>query len=157
MIGNGSLVLIDEPEISLHPEWQVKYIDLLVKTFGRYRGCHFVVATHSPMVISELPAHAQVVSLDQDGLPPTRDLQGQSADFLLAEAFGLPTNGNLYIKNRIVEALRLVANGKARSKEFTEILTDLQKFEMDLDDDDPSKVIIANLQEVSDRAGRKAS
>lgn len=155
VIDNGSLLLIDEPELSLHPEWQVKYIDLLVKTFGRYRGCHFVVATHSPMVISELPSHAEVISLDQDGLPPTRELQGQSADFLLAEAFGLPTNGNLYIKDRIVEALRLVANGKARSTQFKEILNDLQKFEGGLGDDDPSKTIIANLQEVADHAGIK--
>lgn len=156
VISNGSLVLIDEPELSLHPEWQVKYIDLLVKTFGRYSGCHFVVATHSPMVISELPVHAEVVSLDQEGLLPTSELKGQSADFLLAEAFGLPTNGNLYIKNRIVEALRLVANGKAKSAQFSEILFDLQKFEGSLDDDDPSKTIIANLQEVADHAGRQA-
>jgi predicted ATPase len=154
VIDNGSLVLIDEPELSLHPEWQVKYIDLLVKTFGRYRGCHFVVATHSPMVISELPTHAEVVSLDQDGLPPTRDMQGQSADFLLAEAFGLATNGNLYIKGRIVDALRLVANGKANSVEFKVTLNDLKKFEKDLDDEDPSKEIISNLQEVADCAGR---
>jgi predicted ATPase len=155
VIGNGSLVLIDEPELSLHPEWQVKYIDLLVKTFGRYRGCHFVIATHSPMVISELPAYAEVVSLDQDGLPPKQDLRGQSSDFLLAEAFGLPTNGNLYIKDRIIDALRLVGDGKAKSDEFTEILTDLQKFEGRLNDDDPSKTIIANLQDVADHAGRK--
>lgn len=154
VIDNGSLVLIDEPELSLHPEWQVKYVDLLVKTFGRYRGCHFVVATHSPMVISELPTHAEVVSLDQDGLPPTRDMQGQSADFLLAEAFGLATNGNLYIKSRIVDALRLVANGKANSVEFKVTLNDLKKFEKDLDDEDPSKEIISNLQEVADCAGR---
>ena len=154
VISNGSLVLIDEPELSLHPEWQIKYIDLLIKTFGRYRGCHFVVATHSPLVISELPTHAQVISLDQDRLSPTRELRGQSADFLLAEAFGLPTNGNLYVKGRIVEALRLVANGKSRSTQFKEILVDLQRFERDLDDDDPSKTIIANLQEVADHAGQ---
>lgn len=157
VIGNGSLVLIDEPELSLHPEWQVKYVDLLVKTFSRYEGCHFVVATHSPMVISELPPHAEVVSLDQGGLPPTHELQGQSADFLLAEAFGLPTNGNLHIKNRIIDALRLVANGHAKSEEFNQILKDLLKFESDLDEDDPSKTIITNLQEVADLAGKKAS
>jgi len=154
VINNGSLVLIDEPELSLHPEWQVKYIDLLAKTFGRYRGCHFVVATHSPLVISELPIHAEVISLDQDGLPATRELRGQSADFLLAETFGLPTNGNLYIKGLIVEALRLVANGKSKSAQFNSVLNNLRKFEGDLDEEDPSKIIISNLQEVADHAGR---
>lgn len=154
VISNGSLVLIDEPELSLHPEWQVKYIDLLVKTFARYRGCHFVVATHSPMVISELPAHANIISLDQEKLPPARELQGQSADYLLAEAFGLPTNGNLYVKERIVEALRLVANGKAHSRDFADTLADLRKFVDDLADDDPSKTIINNLQDVANHAGK---
>lgn len=155
VIENGSLVLIDEPELSLHPEWQVKYIDLLVRTFARYSGCHFVVATHSPMVISELPDHAEVISLDQDGLPPTHSLQGQSSDFLLAEAFGMPTNGNLHIKGRTIEALRLVANGKAKSSEFKTILNDLKKFAPDLSEDDPAKTIISNLQEVADQAGSK--
>lgn len=154
VISNGSLVLIDEPELSLHPEWQIKYIDLLIKTFGRYYGCHFIVATHSPLVISELPAHAEVISLDHDDVPSTKELQGQSADFLLAEAFGLPTNGNLHIKGLIVEALRLVANGKSRSAEFNKILTDLKRFLNDLDDTDPAKTIIVNLQDVANHAGR---
>jgi ABC-type transporter Mla subunit MlaD len=48
-----------------------------------------------------------------------------------------------------------VGDGKAKSDEFTEILTDLQKFEGRLNDDDPSKTIIANLQDVADHAGRK--
>lgn len=57
-IQDGSLVLIDEPELSLHPDWQIRYIDLLLDTFRGYRGCHFLIATHSPLVISELPSHA---------------------------------------------------------------------------------------------------
>ena len=153
VIGNGSLVLIDEPEISLHPEWQVKYIDLLARTFERYQGCQFIVATHSPLVISELPEHAQIVSLDNDGLQHSTSLQGRSADFLLAAAFGIPTAGNLYIRDRVVEALRLVANGKSRSGEFLAILRELQRYEKELDVDDPVKAIIANLQDVAKFAG----
>jgi predicted ATPase len=155
VIKNGSLILIDEPELSLHPEWQIKYVDLLVRTFSRYTGCHFVVATHSPMVISELPVHADVISLENDTLPPTHEMQGKSADFLLAEAFGLPTNNNLYIKNRIVDALRLVAEGKAKSDQFSEVLEDLQRLEGGLEEGDPSKTIIENLQQVADQAGTK--
>lgn len=157
VISNGSLVLIDEPELSLHPEWQVRYVDLLVRTFARYRGCHFVVATHSPMVISELPEHAEVISLDQEQLPPATELKGQSADYLLAEAFGMPTNGNLYIKQLIVDALRLVANGKAKSAKFAGTLRELEKFVDALEDEDPSKTIINSLQEVADHAGSAVS
>ncbi|MCL1811740.1 MAG: ATP-binding protein [Methanomassiliicoccaceae archaeon] len=48
----GSLVIIDEPEISLHVGWQQR----LGKTFSdiaRLRDMHIVVATHSPQVIHD--------------------------------------------------------------------------------------------------------
>ena len=48
----GSLIIIDEPEISLHVGWQQR----LGKTFSdvaRLRGMHVVVATHSPQVIHD--------------------------------------------------------------------------------------------------------
>ncbi|MFV3314211.1 AAA family ATPase [Pseudomonas sp. NY15374] len=46
----GSLVLIDEPEISFHPEWQEKFLDIL-ESIREINGFSTVVATHSPMVI----------------------------------------------------------------------------------------------------------
>ena len=95
-----------------------------------------MLATHSPLVISELPQNASLYSLDGEDLPPTSKLTGGSTDYLLAEAFGLPTNGNLYIKNLIVDALRLVADGKARSKEFATILLDLNRLVEDLNEKD---------------------
>ncbi|MDR1954380.1 MAG: ATP-binding protein [Candidatus Methanoplasma sp.] len=49
---HGSLVIIDEPEISLHVAWQQS----LGKTFSdiaRLREMHIIVATHSPQVIHD--------------------------------------------------------------------------------------------------------
>lgn len=48
----GSMVLIDEPEISFHPEWQEKFLDILerIKTVNDYTA---IIATHSPIVIGE--------------------------------------------------------------------------------------------------------
>lgn len=156
VIKNGSLVLIDEPELSLHPEWQVKYIDLLLRTFARYHGCHFLVATHSPMVISELPEHAEVISLDQDNLPSTKELQGQSADYLLAEVFGAPTSKNLHVRGRIITALRMIANGDVNSMAFKEALADLRKFATDMDPNDPAAELIKNVEEAARDAGTEA-
>jgi len=48
----GSLIIIDEPEISLHVGWQQR----LGKTFSdiaRLRDMHMIVATHSPQVIHD--------------------------------------------------------------------------------------------------------
>ncbi len=153
-IANGSLVLIDEPELSLHPQWQVKYVDLLLQTFANYAGCHFIVATHSPLVVSELPAHATIVSLDKEELPSTEELTGESADFLLAEAFGLPTNNNRYIKDRVVTALRLAAEGKSDTVEYRREIEHLHELVADLEEDSPVREVIAGLEKAVEENAR---
>ncbi|MDI1276783.1 AAA family ATPase [Methylobacter sp.] len=49
--GSG-IVLIDEVDMHLHPNWQRAIIGNLNKTFP---NCQFIVTTHSPIVISETP------------------------------------------------------------------------------------------------------
>ncbi|XHF33549.1 AAA family ATPase [Pseudomonas chlororaphis] len=44
-------VLLDEPEISLHVEWQ-RQLPQVLREFSRVLGCSFVVATHSPVLIA---------------------------------------------------------------------------------------------------------
>jgi predicted ATP-binding protein involved in virulence len=46
----GTLVLIDEPEISLHIDWQKKFLSDL-EAIGAATGLKFVLATHSPAII----------------------------------------------------------------------------------------------------------
>jgi len=46
----GDLILIDEPEISLHPSWQEGYIDSL-EQIRRKREFKILMATHSTMII----------------------------------------------------------------------------------------------------------
>jgi predicted ATPase len=49
---HGSLVIIDEPEISLHIGWQQK-LGKVFSDISRLRDLHVVVATHSPQVIHD--------------------------------------------------------------------------------------------------------
>ncbi|EDU5399669.1 AAA family ATPase, partial [Salmonella enterica subsp. enterica serovar Telelkebir] len=42
-IADNALILIDEPEVSLHPEWQEVYIELLMDVFSHKKGCHFII------------------------------------------------------------------------------------------------------------------
>ncbi|MFZ2226865.1 MAG: AAA family ATPase [Candidatus Nanopelagicaceae bacterium] len=51
-VRRGSLVLIDEPEISLHVSWQIKFISD-VERISRIAGFQFLVATHSPQIIDK--------------------------------------------------------------------------------------------------------
>lgn len=49
----GSVVLIDEPEISLHPKWQLEIMTFLKKLFMKEgkQTSQLIVATHSPFII----------------------------------------------------------------------------------------------------------
>lgn len=47
-----SLVLIDEPEISFHPEWQEKFLSIL-EEIRKLNGFSVLVATHSPILIGD--------------------------------------------------------------------------------------------------------
>ena len=46
----GTLLLIDEPEISLHVGWQRSFVDDIT-AMGRPQGINFLLATHSPTLI----------------------------------------------------------------------------------------------------------
>ena len=46
----GTLLLIDEPEISLHVAWQNRFVEDITE-MGRGRDIQFLLATHSPTLI----------------------------------------------------------------------------------------------------------
>ena len=51
---NGAPVLVDEPELSLHPQWQLKILNFLKGLFTDENGVQtsqLVVATHSPFIL----------------------------------------------------------------------------------------------------------
>ena len=50
-ISSGEILLIDEPEISLHIAWQRMFINDL-KKIAELRNLTILVATHSPQMIS---------------------------------------------------------------------------------------------------------
>ncbi|WP_417364688.1 AAA family ATPase [Glutamicibacter arilaitensis] len=52
-ISENSVILIDEPEVGLHPNWQQKFPRLISEVVPKEYGCHFLMATHSPFVASE--------------------------------------------------------------------------------------------------------
>lgn len=50
-LSNDCLYCLDEPENSLSPKFQQELVDIIQKK-ARYCGCQFIIATHSPFVLS---------------------------------------------------------------------------------------------------------
>ena len=62
LMGTG-IVLIDEIELHLHPAWQRKVVSVLHETFPNVQ---FIVSTHSPQVLGELPKTFSVYRVMQE-------------------------------------------------------------------------------------------
>lgn len=58
--GEG-VVLIDEIDLHLHPKWQRSVVMSLERTFP---NCQFIITTHSPQVVGELPPEAVLLLRD---------------------------------------------------------------------------------------------
>ena len=124
-IEDNCLIFIDEPEISLHPEWQEKYITLLISTFKNYKNCHFIIATHSPQLISKLHENnCYVLKMDNREIIQANEVVNQSIDYQLANVFDSPGFKNEYL-NRLIFA---IMSKVEKSKKFDK--DDLRSFQI---------------------------
>lgn len=64
----GSLVLIDEPEISLHVVWQQSFVRDILK-IAELSELRFIVATHSPQIINRWWKYAKPLTPEFDTPP----------------------------------------------------------------------------------------
>lgn len=79
--GKG-IVIIDEVDLHLHPQWQRVLIERLVKTFP---NCQFILSTHSPLVISD-SKDIVVHSLENGEITRLSSQYGQDANTVLLNA-----------------------------------------------------------------------
>lgn len=118
-----SLVIYDEPEISLHPKWQSEIIRILmeiVKTKGlgtdstSNKNATVVVATHSPLITSSFStSKIKISSNDSNNNSFKWDDQqyyGWDANNLLTEHFNLESARNQKFIETIDELLKFFQN-----------------------------------------------
>jgi hypothetical protein len=88
---NRGVILIDEIDLHLHPDWQRWVLPKLSETLPHIQ---FIVTTHSPLVVGSLQRQNIVVLQSEGGLSVARQLpekvHGRSAEqILLSPYFGL--------------------------------------------------------------------
>lgn len=94
----GAIILIDEPELSLHPNWQLKILSFFKRLFtddsGR-QSSQIIVATHSPFIIHNADrSDDMVIILEKTdagliNIPTEPRFPAWSADMLVERAFNV--------------------------------------------------------------------
>lgn len=160
----NSLVFLDEPEISLHPNWQMKYLSFIRTLFSDpdYRTSHVIVATHSHFLISDLDGtNSKIIGLKKSGnsknetlqriaivdLPKNVDTYGWAAEDVLYNVFDVVTVRNKHVADEISKILDELSRGDKAginkiSAERYKLLLHLQR---SLKDIDPLKQVVKSI------------
>lgn len=146
-IEDNALICIDEPEISLHPQWQEKFVDILKDSFSSYQGCHFLIATHSPLIVSDISAsNSCVYDKVNKQLIDARPHKERSADYQLATLFHNPGNNNEYLITQIIEVLDCVCKTENPPEEILATANWLLSFESQLEEHDKVRVLLGIMR-----------
>lgn len=96
----GAVVLIDEPEISLHVAWQ-QALPTLLDSISSSLECSFVVATHSPVITASANhSNDYCFAADLGKLSQITTTQRRSVESALFEGFNTYTPNNRQIHER---------------------------------------------------------
>jgi len=146
-IQNCSLICIDEPEISLHPQWQSNLVQQLQEVFSDYHGCHFVIATHSPQLVAGLVTESgYVLNLEEKKLYHSFEYAQRSADFQLAEIFHAPGKNNEYLLRITLLLLTKVTRREQLNEEDAGTASRLFQLKERMSDTDPVYHLIGQLK-----------
>ncbi|ELV8594935.1 AAA family ATPase, partial [Vibrio fluvialis] len=150
-VTDNCLVIIDEPEISLHPNWQIKYFSLLNLLLEKLNGCHVIIATHSHFLVSELnPKTSTLISLRKvEGIVKAENILsstlGWSPESVLYRVFNVRTFNSLYLDSDLKKAHKMIY---AKESDIEELNKLQNKFKsLVLDELDPLNKFIESIEE----------
>jgi len=85
------VILIDEPELSLHPSWQNKVLKIY-ENFAKQNECQIIIATHSPHIITSAKnEYLRILRKNEEGnIEVVNDLKAHGRDInsILFEVMG---------------------------------------------------------------------
>lgn len=108
-VEEGSLMLLDEPDNSLHPQWQRDFMAAVhgICQVGMRNG-HLVVCTHSPLIVSASLDGSTIVDLSNDEPVISVASFGASSDDILLEQFGLASSRNRFVVDVVQRAVSII-------------------------------------------------
>lgn len=120
--GEG-IVLIDEVDLHLHPQWQRIVLQSFTKTFPK---CQFIVTTHSPQVLSGVNRENVFILEDSEVLEVTPYTFGRDSNSILSEVMGVEKRP-IKVQEQLDSCFELIDDGrleeaKIELKKLSELL-----------------------------------
>lgn len=152
-VRRDSIVLIDEPENSLHPQWQIDFMRATSDIFAIMDDGHVIISTHSPLIVSSAPLNSTVVDVGRSGesITEVRELSGAAADDILLDHFGIASSRNFFMVDKVQRAVELIETSSTASNEFSILLDDLRTIREVIPSDDPFADVLDAILESEGR------
>lgn len=121
---NNSIILIDEPEISLHPIWQQKILKVYEK-IGRNN--QIIIATHSPFILGSTKSENIRLLYRENGEIKVKngnemeEIYGKPVQRVLEDLMGLTSVRDPEINNQLEKLRNLVKENKFNTSEFKDL------------------------------------
>ena len=112
----GNILMIDEPELNIHPENQRKIARLLARLVNA--GLHIVVSTHSDYIVREINS---LIMLDQDKDKDLRKKYGYEDDEILKSE----QIGAYLFDGQTIEPFEIDPEDGIYAKTFDDVINDL--------------------------------
>ena len=135
----NSIILIDEPELSLHPKWQQRIVEVY-KKIGENN--QIILATHSPHILGSVSnENIFILYRDEKGKIEAKtgdelySSYGQPVDRVLKDIMGLESVRTPKIEKDLEELRKLVDEDKYATKEFKEKYNELLEILGNTDED----------------------
>lgn len=151
--GDFPVIIVDEPENSLHPNWQREYVEKVLAAM-RYRSVTLIIATHAPLIVTGALADSpELVSVyEVRNRAPTR-LQFNAAngpnsiEAILWRAFDVVTPANHFVSEQIVAAISLFETREISKQEVLEFIDRLDRESFD----DKQKRFFGSVRQLVDK------
>lgn len=113
------VILIDEPELSLHPTWQGKILKLY-ENYAKNNNCQIIIATHSPLILgSAKNEYLRILYFEGNKVKVLKDIfsYGRDVKWILEEVMGVEYIRNQKISKEMDEIYQLIENNKLEEAE----------------------------------------
>ncbi|MBB6224983.1 ATP-binding protein [Rhizobium leguminosarum] len=155
-VDDNSLILIDEPENSLHPQWQSEYVSLVRELVSHRSGCHVIIATHSPLLAASImPEDGNLIRLERSH--ESGDLHAEMEDTaygwlpedVLKERFDMGSVRPPELTKATNDALQLLKLSSDPSPALREAATTIKELMRFLPQHDPLLSVLKAVVEIA--------